>query len=304
MKNVAASVRARLTNLGRAQGVGLDFMIERFAMGRLLWRLSNSSDADRFVLKGAQLFAIWEQNPHRPTRDIDFLGFGDPAVEAMRTFFTQLLAAPADPDDGLIWGELAAGPIRDDQRYGGIRIGIPVSLAGALVRIQIDIGFGDAITPEPEEHTWKELLGYPAARLRTYPPETVIAEKLEAAVQLDIDNSRMKDFYDLDWLARHRSFDFETLQQAITQTFEHRGTALPDEAPIALTDAFGADANKQIQWKAFLRKNRLDGSPLDQIIARLSAFLLPLLLEDAKGQTWQPGSGWINCASDDVRAGL
>lgn len=294
MKNVAASVRARLANLGRAQGVGLDFLIERFAMGRLLWRLSNSHAADQFVLKGAQLFAIWEQNPHRPTRDIDFLGIGDPAEEAMRAFFTSLLAQPADPEDGLIWGDLAAGPIRDDQRYGGIRIGIPVSLAGALVRIQIDIGFGDAVTPEPEEHTWNELLGYPAARLRTYPPETVIAEKLEAAVQLDIDNSRMKDFYDLDWLARHRHFEFDTLIRAIKQTFERRGTALPADSPFALTNAFANDATKQVQWKAFLRKNRLDGSPLEEIIQRLSAFLVPVLTGEAAAKTWNPETGWTN----------
>ncbi len=297
MKNVAASVRARLADLGRAQGVGLDFLIEHFAMGRLLWRLSNSPEADRFVLKGAQLFSIWEQNPHRPTRDIDFLGFGDPAEEAMGELFNRLLAKPADPEDGLIWGELVAGPIRDDQRYGGIRIGIPVSLAGARVRIQIDIGFGDTITPEPEEHTWNELLGYPAARLRTYPPETVIAEKLEAAVQLDIDNSRMKDFYDLDWLARHRNFDSETLRRAVTQTFERRGTALPVTPPFALTDAFASDATKQVQWKAFLRKNKLDGSPLEEVIARLSVFLLPLLSREAKAKTWNPSSGWTESTS-------
>ena len=293
MKNVAASVRARLADLGRAEGVGLDFMIERFAMGRLLWRLSNSPEADQFVLKGAQLFAIWEQNPHRPTRDIDFLGFGDPAEEAMATFFTRLLTEPADPEDGLIWGELTAGPIRDDQRYGGIRIGIPVSRVGALVRIQVDIGSGDAITPAPEERTWNELLGYPAASLRTYPPETVIAEKLEAAVQLDIDNSRMKNFCDLDWLSRHRTFDYETLREAVTQTFERRGTALPGEAPFAFTKAFAFDATKQVQWKVFLGKNRLDGSPLEEIIARLSASLLPRLSGEAKGQTWNPESSWI-----------
>jgi len=136
----------------------------------VLWRITESSKADRFILKGAQLFAIWEQNPHRPTRDIDFLGFGDPTQEAMETFFAELLGVPADPEDGMVWGQPSAGSIRDDQSYGGIRVAIPVSLAGARVRIQIDIGFGDTVTPGPEEHTWNELLGYPAAKLKTYPP--------------------------------------------------------------------------------------------------------------------------------------
>lgn len=300
MKNVAASVRARLSDLGRADGVGLDFMIERFAIGRLLFRISKCPHADRFILKGAQLFTMWERNPHRPTRDIDFLGYGDPAREPMEAFFRGLLGLPADPEDGLIWGEPSASAIRDDQRYGGIRVLVPVSLAGARARIQIDIGFGDAVTPGPEEHIWHELLGYPAAKLRTYPPETVIAEKLEAAVQLDIGNSRMKDFYDLDWLARHRIFDFETLQNAIIRTFENRQTELPLEVPFALTEAFSSDAGKQIQWNAFLRKNRLEARQLDQVIARIRGFLLPVFSRHPSHRsiTWQPDTGWVESSEN------
>ncbi len=300
MKNVAASVRARLSDLGRADGVGLDFMIERFAIGRLLFRISKCPHADRFILKGAQLFTMWERNPHRPTRDIDFLGYGDPALEPMEAFFREILGVPADPEDGLIWGEPSASAIRDDQRYGGIRVLVPVSLAGARARIQIDIGFGDAVTPGPEEHIWHELLGYPAAKLRTYPPETVIAEKLEAAVQLDIGNSRMKDFYDLDWLARHRIFDFETLQNAIIRTFENRQTELPLEVPFALTEAFSSDAGKQIQWNAFLRKNRLEARQLDQVIARIRGFLLPVFSRHPSHRsiTWQPDTGWVESSEN------
>lgn len=294
MKNVAASVRTRLAHLGQSEGIGLDFMIERFAIGRILWRISKSPQADRFILKGAQLFMMWEQNPHRPTRDIDFLGFGDPSEAAMEVFFSDLFAAPADPDDGLIWGKPSVGPIREDQRYGGIRVEVPVSLAGARVKIQIDIGFGDLVTPGTEEHTWHELLGYPAARLGTYPPETVIAEKLEAAVQLDIDNSRMKDFYDLDWLASHRDFDFKILRRAIIRTFANRQTELPSEAPFALTEAFVSDMGKQTQWNAFLRKNRLEPRSLDQVISRIREFLLPVILNTPSHtmRTWNPKTGW------------
>lgn len=179
MKNTAASVRAHLTNLSRSEGVSLDFMIERFAIGRLLWRLSQSPEAHHFILKGAQLFSLWQNSPHRPTRDIDFLGFGDHTEDSIGDYFTALCSTPADSEDGLVWGKPKASPIREDQRYGGIRLVIPVSLAGAQVRIQIDVGFGDVITPAAEEHTWKELLGYPEARLLTYPAETVIAENLK-----------------------------------------------------------------------------------------------------------------------------
>lgn len=294
MKNVSASVRARLGKQSKAEGQTLDFLIERFAMGRLLWRLSRSPYADLFVLKGAQLFCLWENNPHRPTRDIDFLGFGDSSPEAVKAVFTEILSSPADPDDGLEWGTPAAGPIRDDQRYGGVRVTIQVSLAGARVQIQIDVGFGDAITPQAEEHRWSDLLDYPEARLLTYPPETVIAEKLEAAVQLDINNSRMKDFYDLDWLGRHREFDFATLRAAIVNTFERRGTTLPRVTPFALTQEFATDPTKQVQWKAFLRKNKLNGTSLENLITRLSLFLLPVLAENGSHLTWHPDSGWID----------
>lgn len=299
MKNTAASVRARLSNLSRSEGVSLDFMIERFAIGRLLWRLSQSPEAHHFILKGAQLFSLWQDNPHRPTRDVDFLGFGDHTEESIGNFFTELCSVPADFEDGLIWGKPKASPIREDQRYGGIRLVIPVSLAGALVRIQVDVGFGDVITPAAEEHTWKELLGYPEARLLTYPPETVIAEKFEAAVQLDIGNSRMKDFYDLDWLACHKSFDMATLREAIERTFERRQSDLPTELPLALTAAFADDTVKQTQWNAFIRKGKLDTLSLPEVIVRIRNFLAPVILQkhDFSTKTWHPETGWTEASS-------
>jgi len=292
MKNVAASVRARLGNQSKAEGQTLDFLIERFAIGRLFWRLSQSPYAKQFVLKGAQLFSIWEENPHRPTRDIDFLGFGDPSPESVNAIFTEILSSPSDPDDGLEWGIPKAGPIRDEQRYGGVRMIVQASLAGARVKIQIDVGFGDAITPQAEENQWSELLDYPEARLLTYPPETVIAEKLEAAVQLEINNSRMKDFYDLNWLSRNQRFDFAILRKAVQNTFQRRGTSLPGETPFALTEKFSKDNGKQIQWKAFLRKNKLTGVPFEEVISQLNQFLLPLLTSEASELEWLPESGW------------
>jgi len=299
MKNIAASVRARLTNQARSTGVTLPSLIERFAIGRLLWRLSVSPHAERFVLKGAQLFSLWTGSPHRPTRDLDLLSFGDPSVDGIKSFFEQLLAVTADPEDGLLWGTVSAGPIRDDQRYGGVRVSVKVGLDGAQVPVQVDIGFGDAITPAPEEHKWKELLGFPEARLLTYPPETVIAEKAEAAIDLAMANSRMKDFFDLDWLQAHREFDLGVLRAAITATFERRESALPTEIPIAYTQDFANDPTKLTQWSAFLRKNRIDADPLADVVTRVGAFLAPAF-QSADTRTnshWTPDVGWVEKSS-------
>ncbi len=296
MKNIAASIRARLTNQARTTGVTLPSLIERFAMGRLLWRLSQHEHSDRFVLKGAQLFSLWANQPHRPTRDLDLLSFGDPSPDKVREFFDELTSGPAEPADGLQWGAVAAAPIRQDQKYEGVRVTMKVTLDGAVVPVQVDLGFGDAVTPAPVQRSWNELLDFPEARLLTYPPETVIAEKLEAAIDLGMLNSRMKDFYDLHWMSHNVEFDRATLLDAIRATFARRGTVLPNEPPLALTSEFGEEPTKITQWNAFLRKGRLEGEPFPQIIARLSDFLLPLLESPTEGahSSWAPAAGWTD----------
>lgn len=297
MKNPAASVRARLLNLSRERGEPLDALMERYAMGRLLFRLANSPYRDRFILKGAQLFRIWGAEQHRPTRDLDLLGFGDSSEEAIQAIFSELIEMPVEPDDGLRWGEIRVGPIRDDIAYGGVRVVLEVDLAGARLSIQVDVGFGDAITPEAEEAEWQELLEYPSARLLIYPAETVVAEKLEAAVTLGLANSRMKDFFDLNWLADHQRFEGALLIRSIRATFERRETEIPDEIPVALTGVFSNDPDKQRQWDAFRRKGRLPAPELAEIIPRLAAFLVPVLTGGAEGRTWVPEFGWTNASS-------
>lgn len=288
MKNIGISVRDRLSNYARSNGLPFAPLMERFVMGRLLWRLSQSDSGRRFVLKGAQLFSLWADSIHRPTRDLDLLSYGEPSVEAMKEFFTKLLKGGAEPEDGLVWGDVHAALIREDQRYGGVRVTVKATLAGAVVPAQVDIGFGDAITPEPVEMAWRELLGFPEARLLTYPPETVIAEKLNAAVELGIANSRMKDFYDMDWLSRNMPFDFDTLSSAIQATFERRRTPMPRSIPLMFTADFFDNPSKVTQWNAFLRKSQLDGRPLPEVIERLRRFLQPLLMGEGEfsGNTW------------------
>jgi hypothetical protein len=267
-------------------------LMERFALGRLLWRLSRSTSADRFVLKGAQLFALWAEASHRPTRDVDLLGSGEASPESLKEFFEMLLDGPVEPEDGLIWGKVEAAPIREDQRYQGVRVVTHATLAGAVVRVQIDVGFGDAITPGTMAVDWRELLGFPEARLLAYPPETVIAEKLEAATVLGLANSRMKDFFDLDWLCRHREFDLAILREAVRNTFARRGTPMPKGLPVALTQEFASDPSKLTQWSAFLRKNDLQAESLAAVVERLAEFMGPILGNEEAMLHWSPGKKW------------
>jgi predicted nucleotidyltransferase component of viral defense system len=294
MKNIGASVRDRLANQARSNAVPLAALMERFVIGRLLWRVSQSASSRKFVLKGAQLFSLWTQAVHRPTRDLDLLSFGDSSPENVRTYFAGLLAAPANPPDGLLWGAVHASQIREDQNYAGDRITVKATLSGAIIPAQIDVGFGDVITPEPVEMHWHELLGFPEARLLAYPPETVIAEKIHAAVELGLANSRMKDFYDLYWLCRNMEFRSDVLSDAIRATFRRRDAALPGDVPPALTEDFAEDSIKTIQWQAFLRKNRLEAPELPEVIPHLRNFLHPVLVspEDAENRIWKPLHGW------------
>jgi Nucleotidyl transferase AbiEii toxin, Type IV TA system len=292
MKNIAASIRTKLLNLSRAKGVPLNALMERYATGRFLYRLAESDYRERFVLKGAQLFRIWEAEEHRPTRDLDLLGYGECTKEAIQNVFTELSQMPIDPPDGLIWGEVTVGPIREDTTYGGVRATLTVHLAGARLSIQIDVGFGDAITPRAVEKEWHELLDFPSARLLTYPPETVIAEKLEAAVSLGIANSRMKDFYDLHWIQSHLSFHGNVLTEAVTNTFTRRNTSLPVNTPIAFTTEFSSNEDKIVQWSAFLRKGKLPHMELSDVISAIATFLLPVLQKQVSQQFWTPDQHW------------
>jgi len=256
MKNVGASVRARLLNQSRTTGESFNRLLEQYVTGRFLWRIGVSPYRNRFILKGAQLFRLWNRNAHRPTRDLDLLWFGASSEKELTSILTEICREPTSPDDGLLWGDVHTAPIREDMDYGGIRARLQASLDGARIPLQVDIGFGDAITPAPVETEWSGLLEFSAARLLAYPPETVIAEKFEAAVTLGIGNSRMKDFFDLLWLRNHQSFDRDQLRAAIQATFNRRGTDFPEEAPLALTSEFGNNPTKIIQWNAFLRKPR------------------------------------------------
>lgn len=279
MSSAAASVRARLLNLAKAQGVDFNQMLVRYALERLLYRLSRSLHAHRFLLKGALLFTLWYDLPHRATRDVDLLGFGSSDLTSLKQSFRDIAGVAAE--DGLVFepGSVVAEEIRKDARYDGARVHISASLARARCKTQIDVGFGDAVTPGPVHVRFPVLLAdMPAPRLRTYPVQTVIAEKLHAITVLGMTNSRLKDYFDLAVLIDREALDCEGLARAVQATFERRGTALPSEVPIGLTDAFGLDRASQTRWQAFAKKNGFTPEPLITVVSRLRKALAPVLV--------------------------
>lgn len=274
MNNVAASVRARLLNVAKVQGVDFNQVLVRFALERILYRLSQSEHADLFLLKGALLFTLWYDMPHRTTRDADLLGFGSSDLEPVTQTFRDI--ASVTVDDGIMFdpASVVAEEIRKEAGYAGARIFISGELAKARCKTQIDIGFGDAVTPGPVDATYPVLLAdLPAPRLRTYPVYTVVAEKLHAIALLGMTNSRLKDYLDLSVLLDRETLDADLLAQAIKATFERRGMAVPAGLPVGLTDEFAHDTSRQALWRAFIKKNDLALEPLPTIVNRLRVAL-------------------------------
>lgn len=282
--NIAASVRARLLNLARRANQPFDVLLTRFVHERLLYRLSRSPHADRFVLKGAMLLTTWLPETARGTRDLDLLGFGDASEQRILGIFREVLAIAGDDGVAFDLDALRAGPIREEIEYGGVRLRGTASLAGAHIAVVVDIGFGDSVEPGLETIDYPALLDLPAPRLRAYAPETVIAEKFQAMVALGRANSRMKDFYDI-WILT-KTFDFapDRLARAIAATFARRQTTVPTDRPDALTPAFAEDPLKQRQWAAFA--SDIDHAPRQ--LALVVDDLAPFLMEAAAIADRQP----------------
>jgi predicted nucleotidyltransferase component of viral defense system len=289
-----------LLRIARERGDDFQLVLLRYAIERLLFRLSMSSHASTFVLKGAALFTLWTGAPHRATRDLDLLGFGDPGIERMTRLFTDVLRVDMTADDGLVFdlATLSVDLIREDQEYGGVRVTVDAYLTTAKIPLQVDVGFGDVITPEPLEVVYPTMLDMPAPRLRAYPRETVIAEKLEAMVRLGLKNSRMKDFYDVAALADGFAFDGATLARAIAATFSRRQTPIPPSLPLALTSTFADDALKEQQWAAFMRRAGLKNegtlpATVTALVHLLERPLAAVRAEDgAWTATWPPRGPW------------
>lgn len=273
-KDFAASVRARLLNLAKSEGSDFNGVLVRYALERLLYRMSRSAHADNFLLKGALLFALWYDMPHRPTRDVDLLGFGASDLASLEQTFREI--ASIEADDGIVFdpASVTAQEIRKDAGYAGARIIFTAELARAKCKVQVDIGFGDAVTPGPVHAAYPVLIAdFPAPQLRTYPVYSVIAEKLHAIALLGMTNSRMKDYLDLWVMLDRETLDPALLARAIAETFSRRNMEVPVNLPVGLTDEFADDPTRQAIWKAFLLKNELPPKPLPDIVRGLATKL-------------------------------
>jgi predicted nucleotidyltransferase component of viral defense system len=298
-RDVGASVRQRLLNRARERGEDFQRVLTYYAVERLLYRLSRSAHHERFVLKGAMLFSVWSGVPHRATRDLDLLGHGDNAVSALEEVFREIFRTKVEDDGiGFVEESIRGEEIRDEQEYQGVRLAFLARLAGARIPIRVDVGFGDVVSPPPEKVTYPTLLDLPAPRLLAYSREGVVAEKFQAMVMLGIANSRMRDFFDVWYLAHQFEFVGARLCGAIQATFGRRRTPLPPQAPLALTAEFHGDRGKQLHWGAFLRRAGLDAhrKTLPQVVESLRAFLLPPTAALAKAapfeMVWPPGGPW------------
>jgi len=297
--NMAASVHARLLSRAKTENRPFNELLQYYAMERFLYRLSRSAHADQFVLKGALMLQFWGGSLSRATKDIDLLGRVTATVDELLDVVRDC-GSIAVEDDGLQFDpELVRGEeIRLQAKYDGVRVHCGARLGNARITLQIDIGFGDVITPQAQRIEYPTLLEFDPPSLLGYTPETSIAEKFEAMVVLDMANTRLKDFLDLWILSQAREFSGNVLAEAVDATFRRRGTPLPGSTPIALTSAFHLAAGKQAQWQAYVRKARVEGPTptLEETVARIDTFLMPVVKALASGipfaSAWPPGGPW------------
>jgi hypothetical protein len=310
-RDIPASVRARLLNQAKLSGEEFERTLTRFAAERWLYRLGVSATRSRCVLKGASLLTVWLPDPHRATRDIDVLATGDTRDPAIRELLSQVCAIQC-PEDGLTFdlSALVVNPIRVDDEYAGVRSLFWAHLGAARIRMQVDIGIGDAITSDVDEIEYPAMLSdLPRANIRAYPRETSVAEKFEAMVKLGRRNSRMKDFHDVYALSSAFSFDGATLHAAIKGCFDRRGTPWTAERPDALTTAFYQDNAFQKRWQAYLRSGNIliaPPTPFDEVGEQINRFLGPVRDSIVAGQaftgTWTRERVWTTKTAGTVRA--
>lgn len=298
-KNMAASVQHRLLLFAQRTKEEHQLVLMRYGVERLLFRLSRSLYANEFVVKGAMMFVVWKGEPYRATKDLDLLSLEPATVERFGKVFQELCRVKT-AEDGLVFlpESVRVEDIREDEAYQGVRVRLEARLGKAKIPLQVDIGFGDVVTPKAQKADFPTLLDLPAPQLAMYPMETAIAEKFEAMVKLGVLNSRMKDFYDLWVMGREFGFDGAGLAASIAATFKRRKTPLPDGVPFALTEKFGGDPTKREQWQAFVKRGRLKlvESNLMTVIEAVHDFLMPVVAAIAEGGKfnghWPKGGPW------------
>lgn len=290
-RNLPASVTARLLNQARQDGMDYQILLINYCFERFLYRLGKSQIRDRFVLKGAMLLRVWSEQPYRATRDLDLLRKGSASEEAIREDIQMICSSEVEPD-GVQFdhASIVIETIRAEDEYSGIRVILPAQIGTARLRLQIDMGLGDSVWPRPRVIGYPSLLEFPPPKVLVYPPEAVVAEKLDAVVVLGDRNSRIKDFFDLKYLASSFEFDRPTLAKVVRRTFRRRQTPIPAEEPVGLTKAYWENPSRAAQVRAFARRAGLtvkaDSGP--EILDAIRPFLLPIL-DDLRDGIERPG---------------
>jgi predicted nucleotidyltransferase component of viral defense system len=274
-RNLAASVKQRLLNMARDQNRAFDILLVRFALERLLFRLSLSAYRDNYILKGGMLVTQWLEHGNRETRDMDFLGFGEADAEAIKAIFAEIMMIASD--DGLAFDTkaLAASAIREETEYGGIRLRTTAYLERTRIPVTLDIGFGDALAGSSDRIDYPSLLGMDRPSIRAYPPAAVIAEKFQAVVSLGLANGRMKDFYDLWAIPKAMPIDEAELDAAIAATFERRATPVPSDRPVGLSETMAQDADVGRRWRAYIESLELPALNFAEVLDDIWALLAP-----------------------------
>lgn len=290
---IAASVLARLKNEADRSGEAFNPLLARYVGFRFLYRISQSSLNEQFLIKGATMFLVWTGSQHRPTRDIDLLLLSESEVKDLAEAFKEICQIPC-LEDGVMFDpeSVSAQPIREDNAYGGTRVTLVGRLGSAKIPLQIDVGLGDVVTPQPNQVVLPSFLdSVPPTVMQGYPVETAIAEKFEAMVSLGMTNSRMKDLFDIALLADTMTLASSELGSAVKATFQRRRTEIPRELPTALTESFLVDPQVLARWNAFTKKNRISDphSDLSYVQARISNLLMPIVNNGSSGIVWMDG---------------
>jgi hypothetical protein len=290
--NIKASVRALLQNKASQTNRPFAEVLQYYGMERFLYRFSRSKYSDKFVLKGALLFTVWQIPERRTTLDIDFLARYDNHVASINSVIKDVCRVPVDPDGLTFDSKTVRGyKIKEDADYEGVRVKFTGFLERSRIPMQIDVGFGDIVYPRTKVIDYPVILSFPKPRLKGYPPESVISEKFEAMVKLGLLNSRMKDFYDI-WLMM-RQFDFTgtNFSEALKRTFKQRKTDLPKGRPLFAEEIYDEKSDRQTLWKAFLRKNDIRHAPgeLMNTAKEIEGFLIDPLAAIDKDHKFEKG---------------
>lgn len=260
--NVAASVKARLLTIAKKTGKPYDELLKLFGMERLIYRISKSRFKEMLILKGALFFLVWNVPDRRTTLDIDFMAKYDNSAEKIAGMIREICLISVE-DDGIKYDPetITAIVIREAAEYSGIRVKLTANIERTRIPVQIDFGFGDVIYPGAKSIKYPVLLDFSVPVLKGYPAETVVSEKFETMVRLGDLNSRMKDFYDV-WLIFHNfKLDKIKVSNAIKKTFENRQSLLPSANKLFSSDIYNKASDRQILWRAFLRKNNIEKAP-------------------------------------------